>query len=438
MESKKISDILCLFISSCLCLLLISCGGSGNSSADVDSIQDVAQSDKTREMSPDVSDGELNELVTGNTAFALDLYRYLSSDGGNLFFSPHSISLALAMTYAGARTETEQQMAQTLGFTLPQTRLHPAFNALALELTERGNSSEAEEGSGFKLNIANAIWGQSGYSFLSDFLDVLAVNYGAGMRLLDFYNSPEPSRETINLWVEDQTMGKIKDLIPPGSITGLTRIVLTNAIYFNAAWALPFDRELTHEGTFKSLDGGENMSQMMRKTNHFNYAGDEDYQAVELPYEGGELSMVVILPGEGRFRDFEGGLTPEKLAAVVDNFSTRNVTVTTPKFSFAPDAIRLSKTLSEMGMPVAFSYSADFSGIDGTRNLSISDVLHKAFIKVDEAGTEAAASTAVIIGITGMPPEPIEFTADHPFIYLIRDIKTGAILFIGRIVELNE
>ncbi len=396
---------------------------------------EVIQSDKERETSPDVSETDLATLVEGNSAFAFNLYQALKEEAdGNLFYSPHSLSLALAMTYAGARGETEEQMADTLEFTLPQNRLHPAFNSLDLELARRGEGAEGRDGEGFRLNIANAIWGQKDYQFLSQFLDLLAENYGAGLRVLDFVGAPEESRITINNWVSDQTEGRIEDLIPPGLIDALTRLVLTNAIYFNAAWQFPFLEELTENGPFFLTDGGEVTVPMMSQVGLFGYTEGSDYQAIELLYDGGELSMVILLPEAGNFETFESSLDTQQVAEIIGEIETRQVTLTMPKFEFESE-FSLGETLSAMGMPIAFSGAADFSGMTGNRELFIADVVHKAFVSVDEAGTEAAAASAVVMPIS-MPPEPpVEVTVNHPFIFFIYDIETGAILFVGRVVD---
>lgn len=221
---------------------------------------EVLKSDKERITSPDVSPSEQASLVEGNSAFAFELYQALREEEGNLFYSPYSISLALAMTYAGARGETAQQMADTLQFMLEQDRLHPAFNWLDAKLATRGEGAQGKDGEGFRLNIVNAIWGQKDYEFLSSFLDVLAENYGAGLRILDFITEAEKCRVTINDWVSDQTEGRIEDLIPEGALNELTRLVLTNAIYFNAAWEYPFDKKMTADGPFYMLDGGRGKS----------------------------------------------------------------------------------------------------------------------------------------------------------------------------------
>jgi len=238
---------------------------------------EVLKSDKERITSPDVSTSEQALLVEGNSAFAFELYQALKGEEGNLFYSPYSISLALAMTYAGARGETAQQMAATLQFMLEQERLHPAFNWLDAELAKRGEGAEGKDGEGFRLNIVNAIWGQKDYEFLPDFLDVLAENYGAGLRILDFITETEKSRLTINDWVSDQTEGRIEDLIPQGAIDALTRLVLTNAIYFNAAWEYPFDEDMTADGPFYLLDGGQVIVPMMKQTEAFGYTEGEGY-----------------------------------------------------------------------------------------------------------------------------------------------------------------
>ena len=394
---------------------------------------EIVRSEKQRVTSPDVEEADLAELVVGNSAFAFDLYQAIREGNGNLFYSPYSISLALAMTYAGARGETEQQMANTLHFTLPQDRLHPAFNALDLELASRGEGAEGQDG-GFRLNIVNSIWGQTGYSFLPQFLDVLAESYGAALRLLDFVKAPEESRGIINDWVSDETEGTIEDLLPPDSITSDTVLVLTNAIYFNAAWSHPFDEELTRDGTFNLLDGGQVTVSMMEQTEFFGYAQGEGYQAVELPYDGEDLSMVILLPAAGRFEGFASALDAQRVASILKDTNPQEVHLTMPKFTYE-SGFRLKETLAAMGMPDAFLYGvADFSGMDGTRILFIDDVIHKAFVSVDEAGTEAAAATAVVVA-RAAPTPPKEVTIDRPFVFMIRDIETGAILFVGRVVN---
>lgn len=393
------------------------------------------KSDKQYDNSPDVSATDLETLVSGNTEFALELYRQLKQENdGNLFYSPYSISLALAMTYAGAEGETKQQMEDVLHFLLQDEDLHAAFNKLALELASRGEGAEGKDDEGFRLNIVNAIWGQQDYEFLDEFLDVLAENYDAGLRILDFVSNPEESRITINDWVSEQTEGRIEDLLKEGDISSLTRLVLTNAIYFNAAWQYPFDEDNTYDGTFYLLDGSQITVEMMHQTEEFGYTEGDGYQAVELKYDGGELSMIILLPEEGNFEAFEDALNAQTLEGIIANMATANITLTMPKFEYDAE-FSLRKTLEALGMPVAFSMNADFSGMTGNTDLFIKDVVHKAFVSVDEAGTEAAAATGVIMDLKAAPGAPVEFTMDQPFIYLIQDIQTGSILFVGSVVN---
>jgi len=395
---------------------------------------ELLMSDKPRETSPEVSETDLALLIEGNSAFAFDLYQAVREKDGNLFYSPHSISVALAMTYAGARGETAEQMADTIRFLLEQDRLHPAFNWLDAELASRGEGAQGKDGEGFRLNIVNAIWGQKDYEFLSEFLDLLAENYGAGLRILDFINETEESRLAINEWVSDQTEGHIEDLIPEGVITLLTRLVLTNSIYFNAAWEYPFDEDITADGPFYLLDGGQLTVPMMKQTEAFGYTDGEGYEAVELLYDGDELSMVILLPAPGDFETLEEELHADKVSDIISGLQLTEVALTMPKFEFDSE-FSLKDNLADMGMPVAFSTGADFSGMTGKPELYIAEVLHKAFVSVDEAGTEAAAATAVPMELTAVPEPPAEVTLDRPFIFLIRDIETGAILFIGRVLN---
>jgi serpin B len=325
-------------------------------------------------------------------------------------------------------------MAHALRFTLPDEGLHPAFNALDQELAQRGDGAQGKHEQGFRLNVANAIWGQESYAFLDSFLDTLAANYGAGLRVLDFARSPEESRVIINDWVSQQTEGRIEDLIPQGTIDPLTRLVLTNAVYFNADWAYPFEERVTRNGPFTLLDGSQVVVPMMRQIESFGYADGEGYQAVELPYDGGEMSMVVILPESDRFDEFESTLDGDRVQEIVRDLSYGQVDLTMPTFAF-DSRFALSQALAELGMPAAFSRAADFSGMTGTTDLFISDVLHKAFVSVDEQGTEAAAATAEVMVGSEMPADPTAVDVDHPFILLIRHVETDALLFVGRVLD---
>jgi serpin B len=401
-----------------------------------DEAKDVVRSSKARENAPAVAANDIDTLSVGNNAFAFKFYQANRDAPGNLFFSPYSTSIALAMTYAGAAGNTANQMAETLQFTLPQERLHPAFNALDLALASRTKTSPGDDEDGFQLNVVNAIWGQNGYNFLETYLDTLAKNYGAGLRLMDFTKNSEGSRVTINNWVSDQTAQKIKDLIPEGAINPDTRLVLTNAIYFKAIWESRFDKNSTTNSVFHLLDGKQILVPMMSQQGEFAYASGDDYKAVELFYKGHQLSMIILLPAEGQFETFEKNLDAERLSQIIGQLSSQQIILTIPRFKFSSD-FSLSKQLADMGMPDAFDpKKADFSAMDGTHDLFIQDVFHKAFVAVDEEGTEAAAATAVIVGKLSAPPtRPIDFSADRPFIFLIRDVETNSILFLGRVMD---
>lgn len=393
---------------------------------------------------PEVAGEDLAALAQGNNAFAFDLYRALSESEDNLFFSPHSISQALAMTYAGARGDTQRQMAETLRFGLPQERLHPAFNALDLSLSPDSREAAGYDAEAFRLSVANSVWGQEGYGFLPEFLDTLAVNYGGAVRPVDFRRDPEGARVRINAWVADETEERITNLIPPDAITDLTRLVLANAIYFKAAWLNPFDEGATINRPFHLLDGSEKEVPMMRQEANLLYASGDGYQAVELPYEGSDVAMTILLPDRGSFREFEESLSGGSAQAILDGLDHQLVRLTMPRFEME-SAFSLSDTLADMGMPDAFDdRAADFSGMDGqvcrARGdicLLISDVLHKAFVSVDEADTEAAAATAVIVGVTRavVEQDPVELVVDRPFLFVIRHRPTGAMLFLGRVLE---
>ncbi|MBI5878308.1 MAG: serpin family protein [Chloroflexi bacterium] len=398
----------------------------------------VARSDKSRLTGVAAPAADLTILAKDDAAFAFDLYGRLraSAPGANFMFSPHSISTALAMTYAGAKGNTATEMAAALHFGLPADRLHAAFNTLDQELAARGKGAQGKDGKGFRLNTVNAVWGQSGYKFLPDFLDTLALNYGAGLRLLDFARQTEPSRLAINQWVSDQTEARIKDLIPRGAIDASTALVLTNAIYFNAAWASPFDAKATVSEPFTLLDGKSVNVPTMKKRAEFAYAQGDGWQMLEMPYDGRELAMDILLPAAGQYEAFESALTAARLTSIVQAMKgDYMVDVSLPRWKF-DSSFGLVDPLKALGMKDAFAGGkADFSGMDGSRNLFISAVLHKAFVAVDEAGTEAAAATAVIVGRTSIPAQSTVFKADRPFIFLIRDLKTGAVLFVGRVLN---
>ena len=404
----------------------------GSSSRPADSA--VAISDRPRQLNPAAGPEDLSALADGNVAFAFDLYRALAAGEVNLFFSPYSISVALAMTYAGAAGDTASQMAGTLRLTLPGDRLHPAFNAYSLDLQAR--AEQAGEGTPFELSIANTLWGQRDFAFRPEFLDLLGENYGAGMRLVDFAADPEAARLAINDWVSDETREKIQDIIPGGAIDELTRLVLANAIYFKAAWLHTFDSEATTTQPFHLLDGSTVDVPMMHQEEAHGYAVREGYRALELPYGSGDMSMLIILPDEGQFKSVEASLSLELIQEIAGELTYGPVILSLPRFTYE-SAFSLKEALQDLGMPDAFDPDrADFSDMDGSRDLYIGSVLHKAFVSVDENGTEAAAATAVIMQLTSaFADEPITFTVDRPFIYLIRDGQTGSVLFVGRVMD---
>jgi serpin B len=381
---------------------------------------------------------DLAELVSGNNEFSFALYHQLTSGDGNLFYSPYSISIALAMTYAGASGDTAGQMAEALYFPLPAERLHPAFDALALALESRSQVEGLKPGEAFQLSVANSLWGQDGFQFDPAFLDVLAKNYAAGMRLVDYQKDPEAARRAINDWVSQSTNQRIQDIIPPGALDALTRLVMANAVYFKATWQNPFDAGLTHPDAFHLLGGGSVQVEMMNESTSLPAMQGDGYRAVEMPYAGGQLSMVVLLPDEGLFSDVESRLNAGLIAQTVAELQTREVDLTLPKFKMEWSS-ELSQGLKALGLKDAFDpFLADFSGMDGARDLYISRILHKTFVSVDEMGTEAAAATVVVIEAVVMPSNPVEpfqFKVDRPFIFLIRDNPTGTILFVGRVMN---
>ena len=385
----------------------------------------------------DVDEERLAELVAGNAAFATDLHRYLAGEGaGNAFVSPFSISVALAMTYAGARGETEAQMRETLQYTLGED-VHPAFEDLLAELERRGTATdpaEGEEVDAFQLAVANALWGREDYEFEEAYLELIEDHYGGGLRRADFAGDPEGERERINEWVADQTEDRIEDLLPPNSLTPQTVLVLTNAIYFLAAWYQEFDPEDTEEATFTALDGSESTVPMMRQNLRTDYASVEGAEAVELPYVGQEVSMVLILPEEGSFEEYEQDLDAETLFGVFDALGDASGDLAMPRFEFETD-LELAEVLSDLGMPVAFGGGADFGGMvaDGG-GVAIDEVYHQAFVSVDEEGTEAAAATAVVMEESA-PAESFELAFDRPFVFCIRDRPTDAVLFLGRVTD---
>ncbi len=369
-------------------------------------------------------------VVAGNNKFALELYGKLENQQGNLFLSPYSISTALAMTCAGARDQTEKQMAEALCFAPVQNgQFHKVFGEIIKQLNASG------EKGGYELTVANALWGQKDYKFLSEFLTLVRENYGGDLQQVDFATQTETARKTINAWVESKTKDKIKELIKPGMLDSMTRLVLTNAIYFKGKWATPFKPERTQGSPFVLPDGQKVNVPTMNQTGRFGYTEANDIQILEMPYVNDDLSMVILLPKQADgVKDLEKELTINNLTGWLTNIHEREVQVFFPRFKMASE-FGLAKVLSTMGMPDAFSGKADFSGMTGNRDLFISAVVHKAYVDVNEEGTEAAAATGVAMKLTSIGIPPPVFRADHPFIFLIRDNQTGSILFLGRLAN---
>jgi len=377
------------------------------------------------------ADNGIESLAGGNTAFALDLYARLKSADGNLFFSPYSISTCLAMSYAGARGDTAAQMAQTLHFDTNQNQLAAEFSEL------QGQLNKEQEKKGIELNIANGLWGQEDHLFLPAFLDIAQQSYGANLKQVDFRTHADTARTGINDWVDSKTKGKITDLIQPGVLGSATRLVLVNAIYFKGQWANEFGKHNTTNAPFSVTSTRKLQVPLMNLTADFKYAEVEGLQLLELPYVGDDLDMVVLLPRDvDGLKSLENLLNEQTLEHWLTQAREQKAEVFLPQFKLTAQ-FSLAKPLGEMGMTDAFSPRADFSGMDGERDLYISAVVHKAFVDVNEEGTEAAAATGTVMRMSAvMRPRPTPiFRADHPFIFLIREIHSGSILFLGRMVD---
>jgi len=381
-------------------------------------------------------------LSSATSQFALDLYGTMRRREGNVFSSPLSIAAALAMTSAGAKGETARQMNRTLHLDQlgpdAQAELGRWVDALRASIKDPKAQPPGEADQGRKeagLWMANAIWVDEREKLLPDFVTLLDRSYHARAQAVDFAHSPDAARETINRWVEDQTRDRIKDLLKPMHVTRDAVVVLTSAIYFKGYWSHPFSTQATRDDDFHAARGEIVRVKMMNQAGRFPYFENESLQALELPYKDGSLAMVVILPRKPDGLDaVEASLSVESLHSWVAGLKPNRVQVGLPRFTSTVET-ELKEPLSELGMPIAFQGDADFSGITGSRDFVISAVVHKAFVEVEEKGTEAAAATAVV-GIRAaaiMPAKEIVFRADHPFLYLIRDAKSGAILFMGRL-----
>ncbi len=403
-------------------------------------ISGFAGSDLDR-VDPEAPADDVLAAAAANREFAADLYAALAAGNDNLVFSPTSIHLALAMAYAGADGDTAAEMAEVLHLPFEGDRLHAALNALdalieSRNLEEPPGPDDLERK--VEVNTANALWGQHGFEFLAEFLDTLAANYGAGMNLVDYVNAAEQARRDINAWVAEQTNDKITDLIPEGLLGPMVRLVLTNAVYLDATWMVPFDPEATIDGPFTRLDDSTVTAEMMHAEHFTLYGSGDGWQAIDLPYVGNQLSMLILVPDEGRFGEIEDLVPAGLFDDALDALEAGVVRLGLPKFEYRTEA-GIAGVLRQLGMPSAFDpNTADFSRMTVAERLFISDVIHKAYIAVDEAGTEAAAATAIVMRATAAPIDVVELEIDRPFLYSLYDRETGTVLFLGRVLDPTE
>jgi serpin B len=360
-------------------------------------------------------------------SFALDVYKHLKKPDENVFFSPYGAFVCLSMAYAGAAGDTERQMSKALHFGLEEPAMHNAVGWLDKILKAAAQQPDTV------LTTANALWGQKGYGFLPAYLELLKTKYSAGLREVDFKGDPKSAVAAINKWAEEETKGRIKDIL--SSVDPLTRLILTNAIYFKGKWQEQFNKKSTREQPFTLLDGKKISVPLMTQKEHFAYTEGHGFQALELPYRG-DLSMVVFLPSEhAGLPAFEQSLTIESLSTWLRSLQRTELSVYLPKFEMK-DFMSLTKGLKSLGMTDAFSNKADFSKMVSKEQLYISDVVQKTFVKVDEEGTEAAAVTAIPMRALSMQkPKLIVFRADRPFMFMIRHVPSGCILFMGRVMR---
>ena len=372
-------------------------------------------------------DLDSREIIEANNRFAINLYSQYKSEEGNIFFSPFSISTAMAMVYEGAEGKTAKEIKSVFGFPKYDNSRRNQYSNLLSEINKKDKE--------YALKTANALWAEQDFHFLDEYLTTVEKYYGGKTTNLDFKNEPDSSRLIINNWVEDKTNNKIKDLFPEGSIHPLTRLVLTNAIYFKAEWLIQFDADKTSDENFRVNPDKSIKVPMMQPTSQkstFNYTQNKDLQILEMPYAGEDLSMLILLPLDDDIEALENSFTIEKLTEWKKSLRKRRVKIYIPKFKFETKYF-MKNTLINLGMPTAFTNSADFSGMTGTKDLKIDKVIHQAFIEVNEEGTEAAAATGIGMMQHSMPPPTPIFKADHPFIFIIQQKETGNILFMGRV-----
>jgi serpin B len=410
----------------CVALLLAGCRSAPED-------RQLIRADLRRVESPIVSEEQEAQLRDGNNSFAFDLYHYINQEKtDNLIYSPYSIWQAFSMVYAGAQGETESQMAGVFHF-LSQESQHVTLNAIDQRLQAFGTpQADEDEGTPFRLGLANAVWGQQGYTFNQSYLDLLALQYGAGLRVLDFQTSPEVAREAINAWVDENTDGRIKEIAAPGSISADTRFVLTNAILFKAGWAYKFDQQATADGLFTLLDGNQVSTPLMHLRAPLDYVEQTDYQAVRLPYVNQNVEMWVILPTEGRFNAVQDGLDSDLMNDIQQQAGMDDVTLVLPSFDIESELI-LNNLLAQMGLTQVFCPAGNYSGIAEGGGLCIDQAVHMATITVDEEGTEATAATLIAMPVSIM--QEVELVVDRPFIFAIVARDSGLILFLGQVLD---
>jgi serpin B len=377
---------------------------------------------------------DIASVAEANNAFAWTMFEKLFDRDANLIFSPYSISTALSMAAVGTRGESGAEMRRALRWPFDGIRFHGAMNSMDLQMESRGQGASGREATGFSLMVDNALWGEQTMKFSVAFLDTLVRFYDAGMGLCDFVGNPDAARLRINGWISGRTNDKIRDMLNPGSIDNMTRLVITNTVYFDAAWADTFEHDKTFQGWFYRSSGDSMQVPFMNRIGSYNYSENERFQALELPYDGGQVAMVVLLPKDTSLRLLENVVNDTVVRSLSASFVPKIVAVSLPKFSFTYGTVFLNRPLQEMGMRMVFTDLTDFSGICDSP-LFISSVLHKAYIAVDEKGTTAAAATVVVIDGNALHPYDVRFSADHPFILLIRHIPTGQALFVGYVAE---
>lgn len=419
---------LALLATPAVLALLDACGGSDASS-------DTAGEARSDAVRVQADAGLATAAADSLTLFGTNLYRRLAADqsDANLVLSPASIAIALSMVSAGAKGTTLAELLDVLQVG-DAAGVHRSMNALTSQLAARNHGSGDQS---VQLSVLDQLWGQAGFTFLQPFLDVLAAEYGAGLETVDFRNDAEAARTAINAWVDEVTAHRIPELLAQGTIDAATRLALVNAIHLKATWADPFDAGLTFDAPFTLADDTTVTVPMMRGGGDLAYASGDGWQAVELPYDGDELSMLVFLPEPGFLAEFESiflvtdatqYLAPTKVFLQLPTWDTGS--------SFS-----LADVLGAMGMATAFTGDADFTGISTDEPLHIGAVIHQANITVDEAGTEAAAATAVVVeagSAAPSPDQPIEMVVDRPFVFAVRDRATGAVLFLGRVADPSQ